>query len=248
MKDWNRNLKGVKERVCIGCGRTWLVREKWGKESIHPRVFCDDCLQNLSKEKKQRLYREHSGEYHYEERECISCGEKWVVQVKNTYHQKRVKYFCEKCNATLSNKEKTRIQRAKLQGFHEKEKEQRRQSHQRTIIHVLWKRAYDRAKKFGYPFNITEEDIVIPDVCPILEVPFVFGSKGDYEYTPSLDRIVNSLGYVKGNIQVITKKANSMKNSATPEELKKFCKNILRYSLSSNEDEVTEQQDKEPVG
>lgn len=248
MKDWNPNLKGVKERTCISCGKTWLVKERWGRESIHPRVFCDDCLQALSKEEKQRLYREHSGLYHYEERTCINCGEKWTVQVKNGYQAQRTKCFCAKCNAVLTNREKTRIQRVKIEGFHEKEKEQRRLSHQRTITHVLWSRARKRAEKFGYPFNITEEDIIIPEVCPILEVPFEFGSRGNYEYTPSLDRIVNSLGYVKGNIQVITKKANSMKNSATPEELKKFCKNILRYSLSSSEKEATEQQDKEPVG
>lgn len=39
-------------------------------------------------------------------------------------------------------------------------------------------------------------------------------------------------------------KANTMKNSASLEELKKFCKNILRYSLNSSKE--TETEDKEP--
>lgn len=43
-------------------------------------------------------------------------------------------------------------------------------------------------------------------------------------------------------------KANSMKNSASPEELIKFCKNILRYSLNTTEKECSEQEDKEPLG
>ena len=65
-------------------------------------------------------------------------------------------------------------------------------------------------------------------MCPILEVPLEFGTKGNYEFSPSIDRIDNSKGYVKGNIQIISKKANSMKNSASAEELRTFCKNILK--------------------
>lgn len=243
-----KRIKNVEERTCISCGKTWKVVKRPENKNNFQRLFCDDCVKTLSKREKQWLYRERSGKYHYEERECLCCGNKWTVQVKNDYYAKRIKYFCSECNKTLSNKDKVRIQRVKIDGYHEKEKEQRRTSHRNTIKHVLWHRAYVRAKKFGYPFNITEDDIVIPEICPILEVPFVFGTKGNYEYTPSLDRIVNELGYVKGNIQVISKKANSMKNSATTEELITFCKNILRYSLSNDEKEIIEQQDKEPVG
>lgn len=105
-----------------------------------------------------------------------------------------------------------------------------------------------RAKRKGIDFNITEEDIVIPEKCPLLEVPLVIGTKGNYEYSPSLDRIDNTKGYIKGNIWIISKKANSMKNSATSEELDKFCKNILRYSLNTTEYKCSEQEDKEPLG
>jgi hypothetical protein len=37
-----------------------------------------------------------------------------------------------------------------------------------------------------------------------------------------------------------------MKNSATLDELKAFCKNILRYSLTTTENKCSEFQDKEP--
>ena len=123
--------------------------------------------------------------------------------------------------------------------------EGKKESHKRNIIHYLWFRAKQRAIKYGYEFNIEESDIIIPKICPILEVPIILGSKGNYEYTSSLDRIDNSKGYIKGNIQVISKKANSMKNSATLEELQKFCTNILRYSLNITEQESNESKDKE---
>ncbi|MBO6282806.1 MAG: hypothetical protein J6M63_02625, partial [Pseudobutyrivibrio sp.] len=119
------------------------------------------------------------------------------------------------------------------------------ESRLRNIIHAIWKKAKDRALKYGMDFDIEEADIVIPDMCPILEVPLEFGTKGNYEYTPSIDRIDNSKGYVKGNIQIISKKANSMKNSASLDELRKFCKNVLRYSLNNDEKEIIESENKE---
>lgn len=82
--------------------------------------------------------------------------------------------------------------------------------------------AKERATKKSIEFSIKKEDIIIPDVCPILGIPLIFGDKDNYEQSPSLDRINNSRGYSKDNIQVISKKANSMKNSGTPEELLKM--------------------------
>lgn len=93
--------------------------------------------------------------------------------------------------------------------------------------HVVNK-ARTRARKKGVDFNLTESDIVIPKNCPILKVPLVVGNKGSYKYSPSLDRIDNSKGYIKGNIQIISSLANTMKNEASFEELKLFAKYILK--------------------
>lgn len=112
---------------------------------------------------------------------------------------------------------------------------QRNESKRRNFIHNMWKAAKARALRKELEFNIEESDIIIPEVCPILEVPFIYGTKGNYKYTPSLDRIDNTKGYIKGNIQVISSLANTMKNAASQEELQKFCTNILRYSLNNKE-------------
>lgn len=111
----------------------------------------------------------------------------------------------------------------------------------------MWSAAKKRAKAKGIEFSIKISDIVIPSVCPILEVPFEYGTKDNYEYTPSLDRIDNSKGYTKDNILVMSKKANSMKNNASWDEIKRFCANIIRYSPNNTEKEGIEVEDKEPL-
>lgn len=92
---------------------------------------------------------------------------------------------------------------------------------------ILLLSAKHRSIKKGVPCTIIEEDIHIPAVCPVLGISIekrfnADGKKGAYPNSPSLDRIDNLKGYEKGNIQVISSKANSMKNSATPEELLQF--------------------------
>lgn len=56
--------------------------------------------------------------------------------------------------------------------------------------------------------------------------------------TPSLDRINPNLGYVPGNIRIISNLANMMKSSANLEQLKKFYKNIWKYMGVEKEDIV----------
>lgn len=63
--------------------------------------------------------------------------------------------------------------------------------------------------------------MVIPDFCPVLGLPLYRNTGGLAQgpNSPSLDRIDPALGYVKGNVNVISSKANAIKSNATPEEL-----------------------------
>lgn len=78
--------------------------------------------------------------------------------------------------------------------------------------------AKNRAKKNGRDFLIGLKDIVIPQRCPILNIPLQTGSL-EKANSPSLDRIDNTKGYVPGNVAVISFKANTLKNNGTLEEL-----------------------------
>jgi hypothetical protein len=95
-------------------------------------------------------------------------------------------------------------------------------------LSMLYK-ARSRTKERKLPFcNLEREDIIIPEICPILGIPLKKGLKGPIASSPSLDRIIPELGYVKGNVQVISQRANVMKNDATPEELIKFANWVLK--------------------
>jgi hypothetical protein len=86
----------------------------------------------------------------------------------------------------------------------------------------LWDKARSRAKKGQLPFNIEVKDVIIPEVCPILEMPLkVLGLRNGHQ-CPTIDRVDNSKGYVKGNIVVISYRANSIKRDATLDELEKL--------------------------
>lgn len=102
----------------------------------------------------------------------------------------------------------------------------------RNKENVILSRAKARAKEKGLEFNLEVKDIIIPDKCPILGIPIITRfsinkRSGPAFNSPSLDRINNELGYIKGNIMVVSHKANTMKHTASPTELLRFAQWIL---------------------
>jgi len=86
----------------------------------------------------------------------------------------------------------------------------------------LYEGAKRRGKKEGVPFDITIDDIVIPEVCPVLGIPIEVGGPPNHSNLPSLDRFVPDKGYVKGNVSVISLRANSLKKNASTEEVRRL--------------------------
>lgn len=85
--------------------------------------------------------------------------------------------------------------------------------------------AKSRAKKFGLPCDISVESLEWPTHCPILGLELDYnktvpGERKIRHSVPTLDRRTNALGYVKGNVFVISHRANRLKSDATVEELK----------------------------
>jgi len=73
--------------------------------------------------------------------------------------------------------------------------------------------------------------IEYPKVCPIFKTELSWvetKGKGKLNMnSPSLDRIDSKLGYIPGNVMIISQLANAMKQNATPEQLKQFSRYYL---------------------
>ena len=86
-------------------------------------------------------------------------------------------------------------------------------------------RAKARAKRYGREFDLIPEDITVPSICPLLNIPISWDSHV-LDNRPSLDRLDNSKGYIKGNAVVISHRANRLKNVADWKELMLLANNL----------------------
>lgn len=95
------------------------------------------------------------------------------------------------------------------------------------VRETLYWGARSRAKEKNVPIDITKEDITIPEKCPLLGIPLMVavGKRAPMPNSPTLDRKIPALGYIKGNIQVISFKANVMKSDASLAEMQVLVKN-----------------------
>lgn len=93
-----------------------------------------------------------------------------------------------------------------------------------------------RAEKKQVPFNLTTEYIetILPTHCPVFKTPFKYVGNGKIvPESPALDRIVPSLGYVEGNVHIISVKANNIKSAYTSKEVLKVAKWLDKLERSS---------------
>lgn len=244
----------IESKICKECGRE-LPLEMFSKNKAmrdgHVNI-CKDCQREQRRKRKDSKIIPAINEGTMI---CPVCGEELSVDEFAIMGKSKTgrDWLCKSCRQkhTLINngKDKNYFRKLRIKLCPDYREEQRiidRKSRIKNFNRAMFTAAKYRAEQRGIEFNIELEDIVIPEKCPILECPFIYGTSENYDYSPSLDRIDNSKGYIKGNIQVISTKANKMKNSATQEELINFCKNILRYSPNCSKE--TEQENKESLG
>ena len=143
--------------------------------------------------------------------------------------------MCKDCKKEYDVKyrKSDKVQNAQKSKYYRDRKREYQKYRFNTDLRIqLLQSAKARAKKLNLDFNIDIEDIIIPEYCPILEIKLErkeYGKGLSFQpNSPSLDKIIPELGYIKGNIIVLSMKANVMKNNATKEELKLFSENIMK--------------------
>lgn len=97
---------------------------------------------------------------------------------------------------------------------------------QRAYLSKFLQNAKGRAKRKRVPFDLDLNYLysIITDACPIFKTQFLWQTSGlgkgrTEPNSPSLDRIIPELGYVKGNMVFISHLANKIKTDATEKEL-----------------------------
>jgi hypothetical protein len=134
-----------------------------------------------------------------ENKKCRICNQ---IKKFDDFHKNKncmfgVNTVCKKCRIPISKKQWTN----------------------KDIKKIIFDRAKTRATRKKIIFNISLEDIDIPKYCPILGIQLQYNS-GDN--SPSIDRINPKLGYIKGNVQIISNRANTIKNNASIDEIEKI--------------------------
>lgn len=172
---------------------------------------------------EENFYKRSNGELRADCKNCISKRQK-LKRTKIVYDHCKVQYchFCNKIyeknsiNFSISNKyskNKTLYKQYRCKICVKNASNLFRLNNPEKVIYTS---AKQRAKKKELEFNITLEDIVIPEYCPLLNIKLEKQfDKPRGDTSPSLDRIDNTKGYIKGNVWVISNKANIIKNSSS---------------------------------
>lgn len=164
---------------------------------------------------------------------CTYCGQtkpldQFHVNVKGR-HGRQAR--CKACTNILyyqPRKEQvlaqTRARRSTEDGRAQEREWQRARRRSYPLVRIV-QEAKVRASKRGLDFNITADDLSMPLVCPVLGIPISMAKGPRADGSPSIDRVDTSRGYVVGNVQIISWRANRIKSDATADELRA----ILRY-------------------
>ena len=146
--------------------------------------------------------------------QCCKCGSDIAAEYAKTIEPEKYKARRKNIDSKWNNGEKAKASKQKW-----KDKDPK----WAWVVSAVGG-AKTRSKRKDLPFALTNDYIykLTNSHCPVLGTEFIFaGNKCISDQSPSIDRIDPKLGYVEGNVAVISMKANMIKSNATWEEIQK---------------------------
>jgi hypothetical protein len=177
---------------------------------------------------------------------CCRCGiEKPLTEYPRRYKGVTDRWIgsCRTCNtAHMARWRAANPERAKAAHL--------RQSLKDSAL-ITWRQMRDRAKKAGVPCTLTVEEVKAlleeTTICPVLNIPLQTGrgkgSKAASPDSPSIDRHRPELGYVQGNVVIMSWRANRMKYNSTAEEIYQLAEWMMNQEEAARIDATAERAD-----
>ena len=185
-------------------------------------MYCLECNSVLKKRQKKfcsckcmnvfnaRIFKKQHKEQNPEKwRVCDVCNIEKNLNHFSLLDKTRIKTMerkitCKNCSKALN------------------ERERRNRDWKIDAARLLYKNIKSRCKRMGREFSIELEDILIPEKCPVFGFNLKREDRETWMFAPSVDRIDSSKGYIKGNVTVVSRRANILKRDATLEELEQL--------------------------
>lgn len=214
-------------KICKHC-----FKEKDLSEFIPSKLTLDGTISTCKECSRKRRNSKPKKEVTLIEKECFCCKQIKLAKdfPRNTALNGGLHTWCKKCvhnklnesgyYALMLERKSARLKTDSV--YREKVNTEKRKNRIKNINTSLLANCRIRANLSNLEFNLDISDIIIPEICPILKTLIICGDKSDYNNSPSVDRIDNTKGYTKDNIQIISTRANRIKNSATISELLLF--------------------------
>lgn len=194
------SLRSGKVKSC-GCLRVESWRSRPTKNILDGKFTCKGCHERLSVDSM------HGGRTYL----CVDCHK---ARSRARYAADPEKFRASSAAWRMRNPEKFR--------------EGVRNRKHRDPSRYLYTLARNRAAKKGIPFDLQPEDVRVPTLCPVLGITLRVGNPGKCGFplpdSPTLDRIIPEKGYVRGNVVVMSWRANSLKKDGTLDEITRLAR------------------------
>lgn len=150
---------------------------------------------------------------------CNTCGEEKALTEfnRNRRYKDQKERHCKQCERIKGRRWRNKPEIKER--YKKKRADWNKDIHNRAKL-LLWSAKY-RANRNNLEFNISEDDLLpLPTHCPVLGLKLSTRCSAQADNAYSLDRINPKKGYVKGNVVVISNRANILKRDATLTELR----------------------------